>query len=96
MEHKENIDVKGVEQFTNDFANNLANAFAEFGKASEEAAKCCSSANRTVTASAVVSELERHVCKYEKASFITRWYWKRRIKKLNLAIDELETILNEQ
>lgn len=66
MEHKENIDVKGVEQFTNDFANNLANAFAEFGKASEEAAKCCSSAIRTVTASAVVSELERLVCKYEK------------------------------
>ena len=87
MAQQTNVDV---------IANNLANAFAEFGKASEEAAKCCSSAIRTVTASAVVSELERLVCKYEKASFITRWYWKRRIKKLNLAFDELETILNEQ
>lgn len=90
MEYKENIDVKGVEQFTNDFANNLANAFAEFGKASEEAAKCCSSAIRTVTASAVVSEFERLVCKYEKASFITRWYWKRRIKNLTWLLMNLK------
>lgn len=90
MEYKENIDVKGVEQFTNDFATNLANAFAELGKTSEEAAKCCSSAIRTVTASAVVSEFERLVCKYEKASFITRWYWKMRIKNLTWLLMNLK------
>lgn len=96
MEHQYNIDTKKMEQFANDLANNLTSAFAELGEASEEAAKCFPSAIRTITASAVIDEFERLVYKYEKASFITRWYWKRRINRFILAIDGLKPILNEQ
>lgn len=94
MEHKDNIDTKWIEQFANDFAKDFTNALAESEKTSEEADKCCLSAIRNATASAFIKEFERLVCKYEKAPFITRWYWKRRIKKLGLAIDELNKILS--
>lgn len=94
MGHSDNNETKEIERLSNEIANNLINAFVELNKASEQATKCISSAIRTATASAVVSEMERLVHKYEQASFITRWYWKRRIKKLCLSIDELETILN--
>lgn len=95
MEHSDNNETKEIERLSNEIANDLINAFVELNKASEQAAKCFSSAIRTTTASAVISEMERLVHKYEQASFITRWYWKKRIKKFGLAIDELKTILNE-
>ena len=87
-----------IEQFTNDFAKSFVESLSELNVASEQLAKdtqCCLSSIRTLAASAIMREMERLVYKYEQASFITRWYWKRRIKKLGSAIDELEKILNE-
>lgn len=91
MNAQDNNDPMSVEQFVNDFTN----AFAELGKASEDAAKCFSSAIRSATISAIANEMERLILKYEQASFLTRWYWKRRIKKLCVGIDELKVMLNE-
>lgn len=87
-----------IEQIANDFAKSFVESFSELCVASEQlakAAQCCSQHIRTLAVSAIVRKMERLVHKHEQASFITRWYWKRRIKKLVSAIDELEMILNE-
>lgn len=80
-------------------ANNWCDSLVECAKASEQVTQAFRNYSNTILHNLVLTLIHKieYTCqKYAKASFLTRWYWKRRINKLYSDIEELNKILNEQ
>lgn len=91
---EETINEQGIKEFANDFAK----AFIDVGSSIQEFGTAVRSATDSILvqylATFTIAEVEAYE-KLMKASFIIRWYYRRKYRKLKLKRIKMERIYNE-
>lgn len=89
------MDNKDFNSISENMAQELCDAFSRMNEALEDLGSAC---ERTY---GVITEIVKEKCaeklifyadKYAHATFITRWYWKRKMKKFIKGIDVLKEL----
>lgn len=100
MEHEKIIEElnKEMKPMSQETADALIDAFETFNKSMEESREIFGKFHNVINqemARQVVDKFLGYVEKYTCATFITRWYWKRKAFKMAQAVKDVSNFLNE-
>lgn len=91
----EDNEIKGISE---DTANELITAFEDLSKSLDDTMCSMSKAVKTVMSDCIMVATEKtyhYAEKYCNATFITKWYWKRKMKNSTRALKEIAEIYQD-
>ena len=89
------MDDNEIKRISDETAQELLTAFEDLSKSLDETMSAMSNAVKTVMADCIMVATEKtyhYAEKYCNATFITKWYWKRRMLKSTRALKEIAEI----